>query len=240
MKRTVIIAAAVVAVLALGGAAGAYAYFFSGLRTAPKALALASPSPAATPTEATTPGSVAGSWTVGSGSVVGYRVREQFAGQSSPHEAVARTSTVSGGLTVAQDSSGLTAADLAFTAQVGQLKSVDTVAGYNVANRDRIVNGTLQVSQFPTASFQATSVALPAELASGGQVTLSVPGKLTVHGVTRDATATVTVQVAGDTAQVAGSLKIDMTDFGVQPPQIGFTNVEAATTIEFQLVLARS
>ena len=114
------------------------------------------------------------------------------------------------------------------------------MAGYNVANCDRIVNGTLQVSQFPTASFQATSVALPAELASGGQVRLSVPGKLTVHGVTRDATATVTVQVAGDTAQVAGSLKIDMTDFGVQPPQIGFTNVEAATTIEFQLVLARS
>ena len=240
MRRTAIVAAAVVAVLVLGGAAVAYAYFFSGLRSAPKALALASPAPAATPAAAATPGAVAGNWAVATGSVVGYRVREQFVGQSSPHEAVARTSDVTGSVTVTQDSSGLTAANLTFTAQVGTLKSVDTVAGYNVANRDRIVSAALQASRFPSASFQATSAALPAGLASGQQVTVSVPGQLTVHGVTRDATATVTVQVSGDKAQVAGNIKIDMTDFGVQPPQIGFTNVESATTIEFELVLARS
>jgi len=240
MRRTAIVAAAVVAVLVLGGAAVAYAYFFSGLRSPPKALALASPGPAATPAAAATPGAVAGNWAVATGSVVGYRVREQFVGQSSPHEAVARTSDVTGSVTVTQDSSGLTAANLTFTAQVGTLKSVDTVAGYNVANRDRIVSGALQASRFTSASFQATSAALPAGLASGQQVTVSVPGQLTVHGVTRDATATVTVQVSGDKAQVAGNIKIDMTDFGVQPPQIGFTNVESATTIEFELVLARS
>ena len=240
MRRTGIIVGAVIALLVIGGAAGTYAYFFSGLRSAPKALALASPSPSATPAADATPGAVSGNWTVGSGSVVGYRVREQFVGQSSPHEAVARTSDVTGSVAIAKRAAGLTADDLNFSAQVATLKSVDSVAGYNVANRDRIVSGTLQVSRFPTASFQATSVRLPAELASGQQVTVNVPGKLTVHGVTRDATATTTVQLTGEKAQVAGNVKIDMTDFGVQPPQIGFTNVESATTIEFQLVLARS
>ena len=239
MRRTLVIAGAVVAVLALAGAAGAYAYFFSGLRAAPAPLALASPSPAS-PATATTPGGLAGKWTVGSGSIVRYRVREQFVGQSSPHEAVAETPDVSGGLAVAQNSSGLTASNLDFTAQVGTLKSVDSVAGFNVTNRDRIVNNTLQVSRFPTASFQAASVALPAELAAGQQVTLKVPGKLTLHGVTRDATAEVTVQASGQKAQVNGQLNIDMTDFGVQPPQVGFTSVESATTIEFELLLARS
>src|SRR5947207_2696189 len=84
----------------------------------------------AAPAAAATPGAVAGNWAVATGSVVGYRVREQFVGQSSPHEAVARTSDVTGSVTVTQDSSGLTAANLTFTAQVGTLKSVDTVAGY--------------------------------------------------------------------------------------------------------------
>jgi polyisoprenoid-binding protein YceI len=229
MRRTLVIAGAVLAVLVIGGAGATYAYFFSGLRTAPKPLALTSPSPASTPSATiTTPGSLAGKWTVGSGSIVGYRVREQFVGQSSPHEAVAQTSDVSGGLTLAQASSGLTASDINFTAQVGSLKSVDSVAGFNVTNRDRIVSNTLQVARFPTASFQAASSAVPAELVSGRQVTLNVPGKLTVHGVTRDR------------AQVTGQVKIDMTDFGIQPPQVGFTEVESATTIEFQLLLARS
>jgi polyisoprenoid-binding protein YceI len=238
MRRPVVIAAAVLALLVVSGAAGAYAYFFSGLRSAPKPLAAASPSPTATPTVGATPSGVAGNWTVGSGSIVGYRVREQFVGRQA-NEAVARTSEVSGGLSVTQASSGLTAGNLNFSARIATLKSVDTVVGYNVANRDRIVSGTLQVSRFPTASFQATSVMLPAELATQ-QVTLDVPGKLTVHGVTRDATATVTVQVSGDQAQVNGTVKIDMTDFGIQPPQVGFTSVDSATTIEFQLVLNRA
>jgi polyisoprenoid-binding protein YceI len=238
MRRPIVIAAALLALLLVGGAAGAYAYFFSGLRSSPKPLAAASPSPAASPNIAASPSGVAGNWTVGSGSIVGYRVREQFIGREA-NEAVARTSDVSGGLTVTQASSGLTAGNLNFSAQVATLKSVDTVVGYNVANRDRIVSGTLQVSRFPTASFQAASVALPAELASQ-QVTLSVPGKLTVHGVTRDATANVTVEVSGDKAQVNGTVKIDMTDFGIQPPQVGFTSVDSATTIEFQLALNRA
>jgi polyisoprenoid-binding protein YceI len=240
MRRPFVIGGLVLILLLLGGAAGAYAYFFSGLRTAPKPLALASASPAASPAATAAPGGVAGTWTVDAGSVVGYRVREQFVGQSSPHEAVARTSDVTGNATVAQAANGLAASNLQFSAQVGTLKSVDTVAGYNVANRDRIVSGTLQASRFPTASFQASSISLPAGLAAGQQVAVEVPGKLTVHGVTRDATATVTIQVSGDKAQVAGSVKTDMTDFGIQPPQIGFTTVEPATTIEFQLLLSRA
>jgi polyisoprenoid-binding protein YceI len=238
MKRNLLIGAAVVAVLLLGGGAGAYAYFFSGLRSAPQPLALASPSPAAT-AASSAPGDPTGTWRVASGSQVGYRVREQFIGQSAAHEAVARTSDVSGTLTVEQGSGALTASNLSFSAQVAGLKSVDQVAGYNVGNRDRIVSSTLQVTRFPTASFLATSVALPADVGSGGLVSLQVPGKLTVHGVTRDATASVTVQVTGSQAQVVGTVKVNMTDFGMQPPSVGFTSVEDATTIEFQLVMTR-
>jgi polyisoprenoid-binding protein YceI len=227
------------ALLAAGG--GAYVYFFSGLRTTPPTLALASPSPTpatdASPT-ATTGG--AGTWTIGTGSLAGYRVKEQFVGQTSSHEAVARTSAVTGQVTITHsgDTYQLSAAKI--TVQLSNLASVDSVAGYNVTNRDRIVRQSLDVSSFPTALFEAQSVTLPAAAAAGQAVAVSVPGKLTIHGVTKDVTASLQLRVTGSTAQIAGSISTNMTDFGVNPPTIGFTTVESAAQIEVSLNLARS
>src|SRR5207247_4405241 len=91
-RRLWIPMAALAALLALGGG-GAYAYFFSGLRTSPPSLALAAPSPTASGTASPTSGRAGtGTWTIASGSLAGYRVNEQFVGPRSRHEAVARTS----------------------------------------------------------------------------------------------------------------------------------------------------
>jgi polyisoprenoid-binding protein YceI len=239
MTRPIAATIAAIAVVVVGAAIGGYVYFFSGLRTTPKPLALESPSPVVS-SSPTASGDLTGSWTVGSGSQVGYRATEQFVGQSSTHEAVARTSAVTGGLKVQQAASGLEATDLNFAAQVGQLQSIDQVAGYNVSQRDRIVNGTLSVQRYPEASFKAQSVALPAGLTEGQQVTVNVPGQLTIHGETRDVTIAVQVQVSGSQAQVAGSIPVAMTDYGVNPPQVPITKVDPNIKIEFQLVLTKA
>jgi len=107
-----------------------------------------------------------------------------------------------------------------------------------VTNRDRIVQCSLSVSSFPTAVFEAQSVTLPAGAETGQTVTVSVPGKLTVHGVTKDVTATLQLRVSGSTAQIAGSIPTNMTDYGISPPNVGFTTVQPEVTIEFQLNLA--
>lgn len=235
------LAAGVLVLVVAVAALGAYLYFFSGLRSAPKPLALSSPSPSSTPTAGASPSvGLAGSWTVSQGSQAGYRVREQFVGQSSPHEAVARTNAVSGGFSVQQASGAPQASNLEFTTQLSGLQSVDQVAGYNVSQRDRFVTRSLDVQQYPSATFKASSVDLPASAADGQQVSLSVPGQLTIHGVTKDATATVQARLSGSQLQVAGTLPATMTDFGVTPPQVPFTKAESAVTIEFQLVLTRA
>ncbi|MDQ6743058.1 MAG: YceI family protein [Candidatus Dormibacteraeota bacterium] len=240
MRRGAIGVLAVVVVVALG-AIGAYLYFFSGLRSAPKPLALASPQASAAPSTAASPsGTLAGTWSIGQGSLVGYRVREQFVGQSSPHEAVARTSSVSGGLAVQQSSSALQATNINFTAQLSGLQSVDQVAGYNVSQRDRFVSRSLDVQQFPDATFKAASVSLPAGAGAGQDITLAVPGQLTIHGVTKDATATVKARVNGSQLDLAGSTPATMTDFGITPPQVPFTTSESKVTIEFNLVLTKA
>jgi len=239
MSRRILIPLIAVAALIVLGGAGAYAYFFSGLRTSPATLALSSPSPTSSASASTTAAS-GGTWTVTSGSLAGYRVKEQFVGQSSTHEAVARTSGVTGTITITRSGDTYTLSTAKITVQLSGLASVDSVAGYNVTNRDRIVQQALKVQSFPTAVFDASSVELPPAAATGQTVTVSVPGQLSIHGVTRDVTATLQLRVSGASAQVAGTIPTSMTDFGVNPPSIGFTTVQPAVTIEVSLNLTRS
>jgi polyisoprenoid-binding protein YceI len=228
--------AAVAGLIALG-VAGGYVYFFSGLRSSPSALTL--PTSHASASASTTAGSGAGTWSVASGSVAGYRVNEQFVGQSSAHQAVARTSDVTGRVAIARSNGAYEMTSATITVKLSSLASVDSVAGYNVTNRDRVVQQSLDVQTYPTATFTAQSVTLPAGAESGHTVTVSVPGELTVHGVTKPVTATIQLRVTGNSAQIAGTIDTNMTDFGVSPPAIGFTTVQPVVTIEFSLNLTQ-
>lgn len=237
-RRPILIAAGAILALLLLGLAGAYAYYFTGIRTAAKPLSLSSPSPAASasPSPGPSASSLAGNWMVGSGSIAGYLVSERFAGQTSSHQAEARTSSVTGGLTVA----GANASAINIAVDLTSLHSVDQVLGFNVSNRDRIVSQALSVQQFPQATFKADLITLPAGLDSGQQATVSAPGQLTIHGVTRPVTASIKAQLSGSTVQVLGTIVSNTTDFGVTPPQLSITVVQPQVTVEFQLNFTRS
>ena len=113
------------------------------------------------------------------------------------------------------------------------------MAGYNVTNRDRIVQQSLDVNQFPSAVLKLQPVAIPSGADSGQTVTFPVTGDLTIHGVTRTVTATVQLRVVNGTPQLVATIQTNMTDFGVQPPSIGFTTVQPAVTVEAQLSFSR-
>jgi polyisoprenoid-binding protein YceI len=238
-RRIWIPVAAVVALVVLGGG-GAYAYYFSGLRSTPPALSLATPSATSSASASASAVAGAGKWSIASGSLVGYRVNEQFVGQSSSHQAVARTSDVTGTVVITQSGAAYETSSATITVQLANLASVDSVAGYNVTNRDRIVQQSLDVRSYPTATFTARSVTLPTGAGGGQAVTVSVPGELTVRGVTKTVTATVQLRVTGKDAQIAGTIATNMTDFGVSPPAIGLTTVQPAVTIEFSLNLTEA
>ena len=242
--RLLVVGIACVAGLALAGG-GAYIYFFSGLRSSPNALGLsATPSPTgsgATPSgypAATTSTGVTGNWTVATGSVAGYRVKELFVGQTSKHDAVARTSNISGGLTVSGDSSGYQVGAITLTAVLTGLTSVDSVAGRDVTQRDSFVSRQMDLQQFPDAIFAASSAAV-AGTVTRQPADISVSGKLTIHGVTKGVTATVKAQVTGGKIEIAGSVPMVMTDFGISPPSVPFTTVDSQVTIEFDIFLAK-
>jgi len=237
VRRALIAAAAAVVLVAIAGAAS-YVYFFSNLRSSPSSLAL-SASPATSPTASSTTSDLSETWTVTTGSQARYRVKELFAGQTAKHDAVAETSSVTGSITVSGDSSGYQAAAISVIADLTSLHSIDSVAGRDVTQRDGIVSRQLDVQQFPDAKFTATSAAVPARVTSS-QVDVSVTGSLTIHGMTRTVTATAKAQVAGGKIEIAGSVPVNMTDYGVSAPHVPFTTVDSTATIEFDIFLIRA
>jgi polyisoprenoid-binding protein YceI len=220
-----------VALLAVGG--GVAAVLLSS-HHAPPRLALGSPTPAAAS------GGLTGTWKVGAGSEAGYRVREQLINQPSPTEAVARTSQVTGGLTVTGSGSQLLASGVHFSVDLASLKSQDRYATYQVYQRDFFIRTVyLQTDQYPAAEFAAESVSLPPGIESGA-VTVTASGSLTVHGATRSVTTQLQAQRSGNAIQLAGSIDVDMRDYNIEVPSIAFTKAEPAVVIEYLLVLVRA
>jgi polyisoprenoid-binding protein YceI len=221
---------AAVVLLALGGAAA----LLIGSHRAPAPLALSSPAPVQAS------GDLGGTWKVGDGSEAGYRVKEQFINQPAPTEAVARTTKITGGLQVEGSGSALKAVGLHFTADLSALVSQDKYANYQVYQRDFFIRTIyLQTDQFPNADFTAASVSIPPGIESG-PVSITVAGNLKVHGVTKAVTTQLQAQRSANGIEVAGSINVDMRDFGVEVPSISFTQAQPQVVIEYHLLLVRA
>ena len=231
MRRGVVVAvAAGVGLLALGGGAAA---LLLGSHHAPLPLALSSPAAGASQSD------LVGTWKVAAGSQAGYRVKERFINQPTTTEAVARTDKVTGTFVVATSGGGLVATHVHITVDLASLVSQDKYATYQAFQRDFFVRTIyLQTSLYPTADFTADSVPVPS--GTTGPVSLSVNGKLNVHGTTHAVVAQLQAQPAGAQVEVAGSIQVDMRDFAIEPPDISFTTAEPQVVIEYHLLLARA
>src|SRR6202521_1656021 len=180
-NRRTLIAAIVGGALILGAAGVGIVYFVVFAGSSPQKLALSSPTPSATGSTASpaaSPG--AGTWTVGSGSVAGYRVREQLASLPAPSDAVGRTSAIKGTLSLTQSAGNDSVTAASFSVDVSTLTS-------DRAMRDqRLHQQGLESDRFPTATFQLMSpIALPATAGNGQAIHVSATGALTIHGVTK-------------------------------------------------------
>jgi polyisoprenoid-binding protein YceI len=212
-----------------------YIHFFN---SAPAALSLSSSGSGAASSSASSTaaantassGWVAGTWTVGSGSVVGYRVNEVLLGQNAT--AVGRTTSITGRLTIA----GATATAASFSVPM------DTVHS-DKSQRDSQFDGRIMdVSQYPTGTFTLTSPIDLAPLPSGGAVkSYTAHGKLTLHGTTRAVTFTLTAERAGSQIKVAGVIPVLFSDYNIQNPSFaGFVTTQDHGLLEFLLVFSKA
>jgi polyisoprenoid-binding protein YceI len=230
-----------VVVLAALAAAGPFIYihFFN---STPSALSLtpgtssssssgstASSSSTATANTAAS-GAVTGTWTVGSGSVVGYRVNEVLLGQNAT--AVGRTTSVTGHLTI----SGSAASAASFSVPMDTIHS-------DKSQRDAQFDGRIMdVSQYPTGTFTLTSpIDLGSLPATGVIKSYTAHGKLMLHGTTRAVTFTLTAERKGAQIEVAGDIPVLFSDYNIQNPSFaGFVTTQDHGLLEFLLVFNKA
>jgi polyisoprenoid-binding protein YceI len=237
MNSRTLIAAVLAGGLTLAAAGVGVAYFMVFAGSSPQKLALSSPTPTASgsPTASASVGIGAGSWTVASGSVAGYRVREQLASLSAPSDAVGRTSSISGTVTISQSGTTYTVAAATITVNVNTLTSDRSM-------RDqRIHQMGLESDRYPTATFVLTTpIDLPAGATTGQVVNVSATGQLTIHGVTRTVTIPIQARLNGTQVEIAGSITFPFSQFSMTPPSIGgFVSVQDNATMEFDLKFAQ-
>jgi polyisoprenoid-binding protein YceI len=204
-----------------------YIHFFNG--STPAALSL-SPSGSASATATTAvSGPLGGNWTVGAGSVVGYRVNEVLLGQNAT--AVGRSSSVNGHLTI--QGTAVTAASFSVP--------MDTIHSDKSQRDDQFDGRIMDVARYPTGTFTLTSQVDLAPLPAVGEIkTYTAHGKLTLHGTTRTVTVTLTAQRTGEQIKVSGDIPVLFSDYNVQNPSFaGFVTTQDHGLLEFLLVFSR-
>jgi polyisoprenoid-binding protein YceI len=206
-----------------------YIHFFN---STPAALSLSPGNTTSASAGGSTSGStgpVAGTWTVGSGSIVGYRVNEVLLGQNAA--AVGRTSDVTGHLTIA----GSTVTAAAFSVPMATVHS-------DKSQRDAQFDGRIMdVSQYPTGTFTLTSPIDLAPLPAGGVIKdYTAHGRLTLHGATRPVTFTLTAERKGSQIEVSGDIPVLFSDYGIANPSFaGFVTTQDHGLLEFLLVFGQ-
>ena len=223
-----------IVVLVILAVAGPFIYNHY-INKAPAPLSLSSSAPPSTPagtagssapasTAAT--GSVAGSWTPGPGSVVGYRVNEVLLGQSGT--AVGRTTSVTGHMTI----QGTTVTAATFSVPMASVHS-------NEGERDNNFDGRImEVATYPTATFTLTSPIDLAPLPADGVIKqYTAHGNLTLHGTTHAVTFTLSAKRTGSQIEVSGDIPVVFADYNIENPSYaGLVTTQNHGLLEFLLV----
>jgi polyisoprenoid-binding protein YceI len=186
------------------------------------------PAPLALPKDAAAPsGPLDGTWRVTAGSIAGFRIRETIIGFS--NEVTGRTDEVTGTVIVA----GTEVSSATFQVSVRAI----TVNGK--ADQPQLIS-SLSATDHPIATITLTApLLLPATFSAGVTVTRTAAATLTLNGITRQVTVTLSARRDGTAIEAAGSLPVTFADFRIAGPAgYGvFGSLASGGTAEFLLVL---
>lgn len=229
LRWWIVAAVAVIVLLGLGGPF-IYIHFIEGPPPAKLSLPESHPGSASSAAgSSSSTGSLDGTWNVGSGSVVGYRVQEVLIGQQST--AVGRTNDIWGSITISNTSvnSG------SFTVNMATVTS-------DQSERNAEFDGRIMdVSVYPTARLVLTSpIRLGAIPAKGSVNRFAAAGTLQLHGVAKSVTFTVSAEHVGSTIDVLADIPILFADWSISNPSIGgFVTTQNSGTLEVLLHLTQ-
>jgi len=160
-----------------------------------------------------------------------YFVNEELATLGVPSTAKGTTNQVSGTLYVTADGSLAAGAASQFTVDLTGLTSDES-------KRDERVQETLETSQYPTATFTATSVTgYDASLPEGEEQVLQLTGTFDLHGVQREVTWEVKAYRQGDAISALATVTVAFADFNMTAPTFAqIVSIDDKATLQVQLI----
>jgi polyisoprenoid-binding protein YceI len=228
MRKLVIIASALL-VLFVAVAVAGLAFWL--LRSDDPDLATGAPIITSTPSQATPPADGTLHFVVvPEESEATYVVREKLANLPLSTNAVGKTQAVSGDLFLASEG-------LATEQPSGFKVDLRTLESDEGRRDNYIKQNTLQTGTFPFAEFVIDDVqGFPADYNEGEEIALTLTGRMTIRDAERPLTFQVKARQSGDTLTAVADTNFNMTDFGLEPPQLAFVNVEDGVQLQVVLV----
>jgi polyisoprenoid-binding protein YceI len=196
---------------------------------------------AETPAAAETPSSSGGGGQaftiISERSEAAYFADEELASLGVPSTAKGATKDITGTFYLTEDGLDLDPSqESSFTVDLTTITS-------NESRRDnRVQNDALQTSQFPTATFTATSVTgYDPAIPEGEEQTLALTGMMDLHGVQKELTWELKARRQGDVITALATVNFLYADFDITPPNIaGFVSVADDVTLQVEVVAQRS
>jgi polyisoprenoid-binding protein YceI len=189
-----------------------------------------------TPSDGATPAASAGGnafTIISERSEAAYFADEKLASLPLPSKAKGSTKDITGTFYLTEDGLDLdTSRESTFTVDLRTITSDRDM-------RDRRVqNDGLQTSQFPTATFTATSVSgYDASIPEGEEQTLQLTGMMDLHGVQKGITWDVKARRDGNVITALATVSFLYADFNIPVLNIaGFVSVEDDVTLQVQIV----
>ncbi len=188
-----------------------------------------------------------GNYDEGTSSYGGYRIEEELLRGIGRIDAVGRSPDISGSLDIQESSNGAdsyTLADAEISIDLRSLRSTDA----SQRGRDDSAQEALETDLYPFAVFSLTqSYEIPSSALEDSssdayeEVDIDLSGMLTIHGITREVTASIQAGMAAGVIVVTGGIQIAFEDFMIEKPDANIVaSIEDEITIEFLCNFVRS
>ncbi len=166
--------------------------------------------------------SIDGTWTVGTASLAGYRVREDFLGAG--NTLVGRTSAVVGQVVIAHGE----VSSASFSVELSTVKANGQTQPQFAA--------ALGTARFPDANFTLSEPVVPRAAPVINKVfKIHATGLLFLHGTTKRVSFGVTARYDGAVLEEAGSVPVVLSNWGIKAPAL----IEDNGAVEFLLIMHR-
>lgn len=158
-----------------------------------------------------------------------YRARETFVNQPGPSDAIGRTNEIDG--VIELESPG------ALRGRVATIRiDLRTLVSDQTRRDNFIRQNTLQADQFPYAEFRSTEAAGPGTVTPGQEAAFQIPGLMTIKGRERPIVWEARAKLDGTVIVGTATVRVRLTDFGIEPPRLAILSVEDEMIWQIDLV----